>query len=98
MAIGVPPLLQMPFVTPPESFDSFQVVPSPLPLQAELGVVTDFLESYELVAFDVADADGGGNEVVAGAVHGGRECWTRLHFASKTCRGMKRGDSLLDAR
>jgi hypothetical protein len=39
--------------------------------QAELGTAADFLESYELVAFDVADPEGGANDIVAGAVHGG---------------------------
>lgn len=37
----------------------------------ELGTSADFLESYELVAFDVADPEGSSNDVVAGAVHGG---------------------------
>jgi hypothetical protein len=40
-------------------------------LQAELGTAADFLESYELVAFDVADPEGSANNIVAGAVHGG---------------------------
>ena len=40
-------------------------------LQAELGTAADFLESYELVAFDVADPEGAANDIVAGAVHGG---------------------------
>ncbi len=40
-------------------------------LQTEIGTVADFMESYELVAFDMADAGAGDNEVIAGAVHGG---------------------------
>ena len=40
-------------------------------LQAELGTAADFLESYELGTFDVADPEGAANDIVAGAVHGG---------------------------
>lgn len=39
--------------------------------QVELGASADFLESYELVAFDVADPEGNSTDIVAGAVHGG---------------------------
>ena len=42
--------------------------------QAEVAASHDFMESYELVCFVCPDQDAGGNEVIAGAVHGGALC------------------------
>ena len=40
-------------------------------VQVELGAVSEFMESYELIAFAFADEAAGGHEIIAGAVHGG---------------------------
>ncbi len=39
----------------------------------ELGAVSEFMESYELIAFAFADEGNGGHEIIAGAVHGGEQ-------------------------
>ena len=41
--------------------------------QVELGAVSEFMESYELIAFAFADEADGGHEIIAGAVHGGEQ-------------------------
>jgi hypothetical protein len=61
-----PPLLRFRVIRPVQCQTLYVLL-----TQEELGAVSEFMESYQLIAFAFADEAAGSQEVVAGSVHGG---------------------------